>query len=331
MIGPLLFALERTRELGGRVAEHRRWSLAPHEEREFEYGQHKTRPLVGVRRRRVYVLHSLHGEPGASANDKLVRLLLFLGALRDAGAAELTAVVPFLCYARKDRRTQPRDPVATRYVAAMFEAVGVDRVVALDVHNPAAFQNAFRCRAENLEARLVFADHFARRLADDEVAVVSPDAGGAKRAELFRAALVHRLGRPVGDAFIGKFRRGGVVSGDAVVGDVRGRVCILYDDMICSGTSVVRAARACRDQGATRVLVAASHGAFTPDAAVTLADDALEHVVVLDAIAPFALPPDLVARKVTRLPAAPLLGEAIARIDEGGSLVELMEDGREHA
>src|SRR5690606_19275225 len=110
----------------------------PHEEREFEDGEHKARPLVNVRDRDVYVLQSLGGDATASVNDKLVRLLFFLGALRDASAAPVTAVVPYLAYARKDVRTQPRDPVLTRYTAALFEAVGIDRIVALEVHNPAA-------------------------------------------------------------------------------------------------------------------------------------------------------------------------------------------------
>lgn len=97
-------------------------SLAEHEERDFEWGQHKTRPLESVRDRDVFVVQSLHGDFERSVNDKLCRLLFFLGALRDAGAGRVTAVVPFLCYSRKDRKTKARDPVTTRYVAALFEA-----------------------------------------------------------------------------------------------------------------------------------------------------------------------------------------------------------------
>src|SRR5690606_21695546 len=172
----LLFALNATRALGLRVAERLGVALSPHEEREFEDGEHKARPLVSVRDRDVYVMHSLHGEPGASVNDKLLRLLFFLGAVRDAGAARVTAVLPYLAYGRKDARTKPRDPLTTRYVAALFEAVGVDRVVALEVHNLAAFQNAFRCRTEHLDTAVLFARHFAAALpAATPLAVVSPD------------------------------------------------------------------------------------------------------------------------------------------------------------
>src|SRR3970282_626414 len=146
----------------------------------------------------VVVVHSLYAEPGQSANDKLCRLLFFLATMRDHGAARVTAVAPYLCYARKDRRTKPHDPVATRYLARLFEASGVDRVLTLDVHNPAAFENAFRCQAEQLEAHPLFAAHLAPALQNHEVTVLSPDAGGLKRADAFRGSLALVLDRPVG-------------------------------------------------------------------------------------------------------------------------------------
>src|SRR3712207_1643547 len=203
-----VFALDASRAFGDAVAAALGVPLAAHEERAFEDGEHKARPLVSVRGADVYVIQGLHGGPEQSPNDKLCRLLFFLGALRDASAARVTAVVPYLAYARKDRRTQPRDPVTTRYVAALFEAVGVDRVVTIDVHNLAAFENAFRCPTDHLEARGLFIEHFAPllRYDDEEVVVLSPDAGGMKRADRFRAALARALGRPVATGFMEKQR-----------------------------------------------------------------------------------------------------------------------------
>src|SRR3974390_875171 len=131
-----LFALHGTDALGAAVAAALQQPLAAHEEREFEDREHKARPLETVRGADVFVLHSLHSGPEQSANDKLCRLLFFIGALKDAGAARVTAVTPYLCYARKDRRTKPSDPVTTRYVAGLFESVGTDAVVSLEVHNP---------------------------------------------------------------------------------------------------------------------------------------------------------------------------------------------------
>src|SRR5690606_20491192 len=130
-------------------------------------------------------------DPASAVNDKLVRLLFLLGALKDAGAARLTAVVPYLGYARKDRRTKSRDPVTTRYLAALFEAVGLDRMVTVDVHNLAAYQNAFRIAAEHLEARKLLVARAAGLTGP--LAVVSPDVGGVKRAEAFRQSLERRL------------------------------------------------------------------------------------------------------------------------------------------
>ena len=148
----IFFGLNASHEFATQVSSHLGVSLAPHEEREFEDGEHKARPLVSVRGKDVFVIHALYGEPAISANDKLMRLLLFIGALKDAAAARVTAVVPYLAYARKDHKTKERDPVSTRYIATLFEAVGADVVMTLDVHNLAAFQNAFRCQTEHLIA-----------------------------------------------------------------------------------------------------------------------------------------------------------------------------------
>jgi len=319
-----LFALNASRTFGEAVSARLGVPLAPHEEREFEDGEHKARPLASVRGCDVFVIHSLYGDATQSANDKLVRLLFFLGALKDAAAARVTAVVPYLAYARKDRRTKARDPVTTRYVAELFEAVGTDCVVTLDVHNLAAFQNAFRCRTEHLEANGLFVAHFAPLLPDGDVAVVSPDAGGIKRAEQFRTRLAAVLGRPVGAAFSEKYRSAGVVSGEALVGDVRGRTAIVVDDLISAGSTIARTAQACRDHGATRVLAAATHGLFAGAANSVLAQSSVEQIVVTDSVPPLRVTAPALKAKLVEVGTANLFAEAIRRIHSGGSLVELM-------
>ena len=320
-----LFGLNASRDLGERVARALGSPLAPHEEREFEDGEHKARPLESVRGRDVYVLVSLYGDLRQSVNDKLVRLLFFLGALRDASAGRITAVIPYLCYARKDRRSKSRDPVSTRYVAGLLESVGADRVLTLDVHNLAAYENAFRIRAEHLQAKRLFVDEFAPRIGREPVVVVSPDVGGVKRAEDFRQALSRRLGREAGGAFLEKYRSAGVVSGAAVVGDIEGRVAIIVDDLISTGGTIARAVAACRSRGAKAVYAVATHGIFVGEAARMVADSGLERLVVTDTIPPFRLDPALVRSKVTVLDTAPLFAEAIRRIHTGGSVVELSE------
>lgn len=321
-----LFALGSTRGFGARIAQHLGRVPDAHEEREFDDGEHKARPLVSVREADAYVVHALHGDAGQSVNDKLSRLLFFIATLKDAGARRVTAVVPYLAYARKDRRTQPRDPVTTRYVAALFEAMGTDRIVALDVHNVAAYQNAFRCRSEHLEARSLFVAHLVSQLQGEALAVVSPDVGGVKRAEALRQSLVRALDEEVSGAFMNKRRARGVVSGDTLVGDVAGRTAILIDDLISTGTTLVRAARACRQAGATRVYAVATHGVFAAAANQALADEGIDRLIVTDTVAGHRLTAEVVRGKLTVLDSTPLFAEAIRRLHTGGSLVALLAD-----
>jgi ribose-phosphate pyrophosphokinase len=322
-----IFSLEAGHELGKNVSAKLDVALSPHEEREFEDGEHKARPLVNVRGNDVFVIESLYGDSRHSVNDKLARLLFFLGALRDASAGRITAVVPYLAYARKDRKTKPRDPVTTRYVAALFEAVGIDRIVVMDVHNLAAYQNAFRCASDHLEARPLFVRYFAtlRDLGKEELVVLSPDAGGVKRAESFRQHLERVLGTGIRNAFMEKQRSGGVVSGETLVGAVEGRTVIVIDDLISTGTTLLRAAEASRKLGARKVYAAATHGIFVGDANRVLAEPAVDEILVTNTIPPFRLDPKLLEEKVRVLDAAELFAQAIARIHEGGSLVELLE------
>lgn len=318
-----LFALSESGDFGARMASQLGLTLADHEERPFEDGEHKARPLENVRDRDVFVVQSLYGDDALSVNDKLVRLLFFLGALKDASAARVTAVLPYLCYARKDRRTKSRDPLASRYIAQLMEAVGTDRVLAVDVHNPAAFENAFRRPADHLTARTLLVEHFAPLL-DEPPVVVSPDVGGAKRAEAFRRLLGRRLGREPGSAFLEKYRSGGEVTGQAVVGEMAGRTAIVIDDLVSSGGTLVRAARACREHGAARVYAAATHGLFTDDAGTALADPALDALVVTDTVPPFRLDGTAARDRLAVLDTTPLLADAVRRIHEGGSIQKLM-------
>lgn len=281
----LLFSPSHSAAFAGRVAELLGVSVAASEEREFDGGEHKMRALVDVQDEDVFVVQSLNGDDHASANDKLCRLLFFVGALKDAGARRVTAVVPYFAYARKDRRTQPRDPVTTRYVAAMFDAAGVDRVVALDIHNEAAFDNAFRCHTIRLEAAEMFAVSLAPVIGDRPVAVASPDIGGVKRAQQLRESLARKLARDVDFVFVEKRRASGVVSGDAFVGHVEGCDVIIYDDMIVSGTTILRATQAARRAGAARVHVAAPHAAFVPSAAQLFEGADIDAVMISDSVA----------------------------------------------
>ncbi len=312
-----LFGLQGSRTLAESVACRLEVSLASHEERNFEDGEHKARPLQHVRGHDVFVLHSLHGDDSESGNDKLCRLLFFCGALRDAGAAQVTAVTPYLCYARKDRRTKPNDPITTRYLAAMFEAVGVDRVIAVEVHNVAAFENAFRCPTWHIESAPLLAEHFALLLRGEQVVAVSPDAGGAKRAESFRQALEHLTRKSVGSAVMEKYRSSGVVTGELLAGDVRDEVAVIVDDMISTGGTLVRTAKACRAAGARKVFAAAAHGLFIDGAVELFATADIDGITIVNTVPPFRVPADIAEQRLTVLDASEAIARAIAECHDG--------------
>lgn len=310
------FALQGSRPFAERVAERLGVPLAPHEERGFEDGEHKARPLQSVRGHDTFVLHSLHGDDNESANDKLCRLLFFCGALRDAGAANITAVTPYLCYARKDRRTKPNDPITTRYVAALFEAIGIDRIIAVEVHNVSAFENAFRCPTIHIECAPLLAAHFAPLLRGEQVVAVSPDTGGAKREERFRRELELLIGQEVGSAFMEKSRSAGVVSGEILAGNVSGKVAVIVDDLVSTGGTLVRAAKACRAAGATRVFTAVAHGLFMGGSPELMAESVLEGIVVTNTVPPFRLRAEA-ATRITILDATDAVADAISSCRSG--------------
>lgn len=326
MIDALLFAPQASREFGERVAEGLGVPLSPMEEREFEGGEHKTRPLVSVRGRRVFVLQSLSGDARGSANDRLCRLLFFIAGLKDSGASSVTACVPFLAYARKDRRTKERDPVTLRYVAQMIEAAGTDHVIGLDAHNLAAFECAFRCPVDHLEAAPLLAAHLASEAGGTPVCIVSPDIGGAKRAQRVQEILSRRAGRDVGFAIIEKRRSEGVVSGgDEVIGPVAGCRAVIVDDLIAAGTTLMRGVKACRAAGAARVDAFATHGVLVPESRQLLGPEGPDTLIVTDSILPTRIGGAGEARSPVVLHASSLYAEAIRRICEGGSVVALRE------
>jgi len=324
--GPVLFALGNARALADSVAARLGTEVAPHEERDFEDGEHKIRPTASVRNRDVYVFADLTTSPGQSVNDKLCKLLFFVGALKQSAARSATVVAPYLCYARKERQTKPRDPVATRYLAQMFEAVGVDCVISVTAHNLAAFQNAFRCRTEHLDTDALFAHALAGRLKGRRAAVVSPDPGGEKRAELFRVKLERVLGMPVAKGFVDKTRSMGKVTGDLFAGDVAGRTAIILDDMISTGGTMTRAAAACRRNGASEVIAAATHGLFIGGAQELMRDASINEIWVTDC-APLsdALQPEAHRGRLRIVRAGDLLAGAIRCCHRGGSINELLE------
>jgi ribose-phosphate pyrophosphokinase len=275
-----------------------------------------------VRGRPTYVLQSLAGSPTTSIAESFVRLLFLLNGLRDAGASQRIVIIPYLAYARKDRRTQLRDPVNTRYVAQLLEASGADRLIALDVHNPAALDNAFRIPVDHLTALPMMADHFSTGQGSANLVVVSPDVGGVKRAQVFQELLEARLGRSVDLAFIEKRRASGKVSTGRLVGDVGGRAALIVDDLCATGGTLIRAAERCREAGAIAVHVAVSHTPYAEGLEAVLTSGAITDVLATDSVGIRAGP--AAGRKLITLSVAALLGQAMRRMLSGKPLAPLL-------
>lgn len=323
---PLLFTLSESRTLAAEVSQSAGMEVAPLEERPFEEGEFKLRPLVSVRNRTVFIVQTLAGTSDVPLAQRFVRLLFLLFGLRDAGAREVVAVLPYLPYARKDRRTQARDPVTTRYVAQLLETAGLDHLICLDVHNPAALDNAFRIHVDHLSATTLFVRHFAERYASADLAVASPDVGGIKRVQTFRELLQVELQRDVPVVFVEKRRVGGTVSGGMVVGDAAGRTVIVLDDLCASGGTLIRAATALQAAGAASVCVAFTHAPLARGLAALEAENAISEIVLTDSVGN-ALDASVKEgrSRVSVLSVAPLFGNAISRIRSGSPLSPLLQ------
>jgi ribose-phosphate pyrophosphokinase len=318
---PCFFALAEGVGLAERVGLAAGLALSALEEQRFEAGEFKFRPLESVRGRPAVVFQSLAGTETLPVGERLTRLLFLLMGLRDAGATQRVLVLPYLTFAREDRRTQPRDPVTFRYVAELLEAAGVSQLMVVDVHNPAALDNAFRIPVDHLSAGPMLVDHFATRLGHEELTVVSPDVGGIKRVQVFRERLAARLGRTVDIAFVEKRRHNKTLSGGTLVGDVAGRTVIILDDLCATGETLIRAAKACRQANAGAVHIGVTHTPVAAGIKAVEAIDGLSSVVVTDSTNNPAPGSD---NRIT-LSIAPLLGQALQCVLTGKPVAPLLE------
>ena len=320
-----LFALSGSEALGAAIARYLEVDLDAHEERDFEDGEHKARPRVSVRGHDVFIVHSVAGTEKSSANDKLCKLLFFIAACKSNGAKTVSAITPYLPYSRKDRQTKSRDPVTTRYIAQLFEAVGADRVVALDTHNLSAFQNSFRCETVHLDSRRLFCPIIRELAANLPLTIFSPDGGGIKRAQLLKEMLENDSGVEAGFGLMEKRRSRGAVTGELFAGEVKGTAVIIIDDMISTGGTMSRAAEACRSRGAQAVFAIATHALFSKTADALLLNHDFDRIVVCDTISAAAKAKiDYPQARLTVVPTGPLFGEAIKRLSKQGSISDLL-------
>lgn len=328
-----IFGLNGSKAFAAEVARYLALPLSRHIERDFEDSEMYARADENVRNSDVYVLHSLYGDDNMSAGEKLSSLAFFCGSLRDASASRVNVVCPYLAYARQDRKTESRAPIATKYVAQMLEAMGVSRLLTMDVHNLAAFQNAFRIPTDNLEAKLLFIDYLMRQKdLPDNLAVLSPDSGGLPRARRFRESLEKHLCKlnQIGLANLDKERDTGTgkLRGDKIIGDVKDKDVIIIDDMIASGSTIRKAADAIVAHGGRVYAVIATHGLFIgSDAGDNMAG--IPRIIIADTVPPFRLAsPEIdadIRNNVNMIGTAELFAKAIRRNHDGDSISELLE------
>ncbi len=341
-----LFALNNAKEFGKQVADRLGVRLSEHEEYCFDDGECYTQPRTGIKENvrgcDVFLISSMYSDQEESVNDKIIKTLILCGALRDASANRITLVTPYYPYARQDRKTTSRAPITTKYVARIFQSMWVDRLLAMDVHNPTAIQNAYPIPCDLLEANIIFADHIRRLVHEQKynpknLTVLSPDAGGLGRARKFRKILSDCLRAEVGIACLDKIHAGREIKGYDIMGDVRSKDVIIYDDMISSGTTTLECVRACfpANEGEpiiskwaqSIVGVVATHGLFVGSANDNLKTKELPRIIVADTVKPFRLQPELASQKLSIINTTKLFAEAIARIHKSESISDLLNGG----
>jgi len=252
------------------------------------------------------------------ANDNLMELLICIDALRRASAKRITAVLPYFGYARQDRKPGPRTPISAKLVANLITVAGANRVLSVDLH-AGQIQGFFDIPTDNLYAAPVMSADVHERMGDKPVTVVSPDVGGVVRAR----ALAKRLDNaPL--AIVDKRReRAGESEVMNIIGDVRGRSCILIDDIVDSAGTLCNAAAALMQAGAADVVAYCTHGVLSGAAVSRVENSALRELVITDSIQPTA--EAQAATRIRTLPIAPLLGEAIKRIADESSVSSLFD------
>ncbi len=252
------------------------------------------------------------------ANDNLMELLICIDALRRASATRITAVLPYFGYARQDRKPGPRTPISAKLVANLITTAGADRVLAVDLH-AGQIQGFFDIPTDNLYAAPVMAADILERSGSDNLMVVSPDVGGVVRAR----ALARRLDNaPL--AIVDKRRdKPGQSEVQNIIGEVRGRNCILIDDIIDSGGTLCNAADALMEAGAASVTAYLTHGVLSGSAVERVNGSALKELVITDTIQPTEAA--RASSKIRILPIAPLIGEAIRRIADESSVSSLFD------
>ena len=296
------------------IAEELGSELVHTDARTFANGEIYARYDESVRGCDAFVIQS-HTNP---INEWLMEQLIMVDALKRASAKRITVVSPFYPYARQDKKGRGREPISARLVADLYKAAGADRIMSVDLH-AAQIQGFFDGPVDHLFAMPVLLEHFQSILDPETLTVVSPDMGRVRVADIWS----DKLGAPL--AIIHK-RRDPLVPNQVtvheIIGPVDGRVCLIVDDMIDTGGTIVKAAKALKASGATKVIVAATHAIFSHPASELLQSDSIDSVVVTDTL---PIPDEKRFPTLTVLPIAPLIARAIHEVFDDGSVTSMFD------
>ncbi len=310
----MLFSGSVNPELADQVAQELNLTLGNVKLETFANGEIYARYQESVRGADVYLIQSI---AGPRINDALMELLIMADAAKRASARNISAVITHYGYARQDRKAASREPITAKLVADLITASGVDNIVTIDLHQD-AIQGFFDMPVNHMTAMPIFVDYFNNKgLNSDETCVVSPDVGRAKAAKKFQTMLDCDI------AIMHKDRpRHNQAEVTALIGDVTGKICILNDDMIDTGGSLVAAADMLITRGAKKVYACATHGLFSDPAYERLENSRIEEVVVTNAV---PVPLERQTGKIKVLSVAPLFAKTIQNVYENRSVSPLFD------
>ena len=299
--------------LSKNIAKYLKTKLVNSSIRKFADGEIYTEINENIRGNSIFIVQSI----SSPANDNLMELLLCIDALKRSSAKNITAVIPYFGYARQDRKVVPRTSISAKLVSNLITMAGADRVVTVDLH-AGQIQGFFDIPVDNLFSTPIFARHAKKKIKSKKIICVAPDVGGTERARALGKLL------DVGLAIVDKRRpKPGQSEVMNVIGNVQGQTCIIVDDIIDSGGTIVNAAKALKSRGAKEVYVYITHGVLSGDAVKKIKSSVIKNLVITDTIDNVAKTKNV--KNIEVLPISGLMGEAIKRISNSTSVSDLFK------
>ena len=299
--------------LSKNIAKYLKSKLVNSSIRKFADGEIYIEINENIRGNSIFIIQSI----SSPANDNLMELLLCIDALKRSSAKNITAVIPYFGYARQDRKVVPRTSISAKLVSNLITKAGADRIVTVDLH-AGQIQGFFDIPVDNLFATPIFARHVRKRIKSKKIICVAPDVGGTERARALGKLLNAEL------AIVDKRRpKPGQSQVMNVIGDVKNKTCILVDDIIDSGGTIVNAAAALKKRGANEVFVYITHGVLSGDAVKKIQKSAIKKLVITDTINNGEKTKNI--KNIEVLPISALMGEAIKRISNSTSVSDLFK------